>query len=132
MSFGALRPARRILEETKVDHFLVITEMLPTRVAEPHSPRNGTARMTNHVLTAVGLPTVLTVGSQLADQSVAHHGGDDDPRASHQRDLGINSSHHIFTRHIGPATQATSVKFFDNLLLHGPVSVRRPWTDRSD
>jgi len=71
--------------------------MLPTRVAEAHSPRDGTARMTNHVLTAVGLPTVLTVGSQLADQGVANYGGDDDARASHQRDLGINRSNHTYS-----------------------------------
>ena len=90
-------PAWGILEETKVDHFLVITEMLPTWVAEAHAPCNGTAGMTNHVLTAVGLPTVLTVGSQFADKGVAHHRGNDASRASHQCDLGIYSSHHTYS-----------------------------------
>lgn len=75
----------------------MITEVLPTGIAEAHSPCNGTARMTNHILTAIGFLTVLTVGSQLADQGVADHRGDDGSRASHQCDLGINSSHHTYS-----------------------------------
>ena len=84
-------------------------------------PRDGTAGMTNDVLTVVGLPTVLAIGSQFADKGVTYDRGNDASRASYQCDLGIYSSaSHIFTRHIGPATQATSEKLFDNLSCRGP------------
>ena len=53
--------------------------------------------MANHVLAAISLPTVLTVGSQFADKAVANHRGDDASRASHQCDLGIYSSHHTYS-----------------------------------
>lgn len=86
-----------VLEETEVDYFLVGPEMLPARVAEPDAPGYGPARVAHHVLAAIGLSAVLTIGSQLADEGVAHHRGDDASGASHQRDLGISSSYHTYS-----------------------------------
>lgn len=51
--------------------------------------------MPDHELAAVGLLTVLTVGSELADGGLTHHRGDEGPRLSHQSDLGSSSSSHL-------------------------------------
>jgi hypothetical protein len=51
----------------------------------------------HHVLAAIGFSAVLTIGSQLADEGVPDHRGDDASRASHQCDLGIGSEYHTYS-----------------------------------